>query len=88
MGSEGHPEDESPDGPASQTQGSFSSSHFAVGGSGHIPDQSNPARLGELFSDWQLQPMLWLYQVLGGEEDSQTLDACSETARFRLGQVE
>ena len=85
MGIEGHPEDESPDGPACKLKEVFSSSHFAGGGSGHIPDQSNPARLGELFSDRQLQPMLWLYQGLGGEEDSQTPDACPETAWFRLG---
>jgi len=84
MGSKGHPEDESPDGPASQTQGGFSSPHFAGGGSGHIPNQSIPAWLGELFSDRQFQPMLWLYQGLGGEEDTQTSDACSATVWLRL----
>jgi len=54
----------------------------------HVCDKPHPARVGELLSDWTLQPVFWLYQGLGGEEGSATSHAGQETQRIRLEQME
>ena len=44
--------------------------------------------MGELLSDWNFQPVLWLYPGLGGKEDPETSDASEETPWLRVEQVE
>ena len=63
-------------------------SQLSAGRSGNLSDKPNPSWMGELFSDWQFQSLFWLYQRLGGEEDSKTYDACEEAKRFRVEKVE
>jgi hypothetical protein len=37
---------------------------------------------------WDLQPVFWVYQRLGGKEDPETSDACGATKWFQLEKVE
>ncbi len=71
-----------------ETQGRVPSSSIPTRGSGYISDQPDSQGMGQLFSGWQLQRVLWLYQRLGGEKDQTTSDACKKTPWLRLEQVE
>ena len=51
-------------------------------------DQSDPARLGELLSDWRCESMFLDGQTMGREEGSAAPDACSRTQGDGLETVE
>jgi len=51
-------------------------------------NQSDLARLGQLFSGRSREPLFWNGQTLGGKEGTATSDACPGTQRLRLAAVE
>ena len=88
MGGKGYTADEDTNCLVEKTQGGISVPQLSTGGSGNLSDKPNSERMGELLSDWQLQPLFRLYKRLGGEEDSKIYDACEETSWFRMEKVE
>ena len=51
-------------------------------------DQPDSAGLGALLCRGRLLPMLWLHQRLGGKEGAAASDACAESQRLWLEEVE
>ena len=76
------------DGIAVQAQGSVPEASFAASGWVDRGDQSDPARLGKLLCDWTLEPVLFVYPRLGGEEGAAPPGAGLPTSRLRLEAVE
>src|ERR1700730_362232 len=57
-------------------------------GAGDRGDQSHASGLGELFCGGTCEPVLFVYQRLGGKEDTAASDAGTEAAGLRLATVE
>jgi len=73
---------------AAQAQGHLPGLRLSAGGAGGATHQSDSARLDELLRHRQLQSLLQLCQMLGGEEDAPTFNAGPQTQRLRLEEVE
>ena len=57
-------------------------------GTGDRTDQPNSTRLGELLRGRPLEPVFFVYQPMGGTEDSAAPDACPRTPGVRVEAVE
>jgi hypothetical protein len=79
---------EEADGAIRQNPGSLPKESQPAGRRRDQNDQSDLARLGELLSGWQFEPVLRHDQRLGGEEGAATSDACQEASRVRLETME
>jgi hypothetical protein len=88
VASHDHAHDEEQDGAFTKAQGNLPASAIPACRLGGSLDQPDTTRLGELLCHWQLKSLLFVYPILGGKEDTATLDASPETSGLRLEEVE
>jgi hypothetical protein len=65
-------------GAAGETHGHFPAVHQSTGGAGGPIDQSDPSRVGELLRGGAFEPVLFVFQRLGGKEGPAASDASPE----------
>ncbi len=88
MASEHDAHDEEQDGAAEKAQGDLPTSPIPACTCGGSLDQPHIAGLGELLRHWEFEPVLFVCPILGGKEDTATLDASPDTSGLRLEEVE
>ena len=88
MASYDHAHDEEKDGAFRKAQGNLPA--FAIPACTAVGtlDQPDTSRLGELLCHWQLELLLLVCPILGGKENTATLDASPQTSGLRLEEVE
>jgi hypothetical protein len=88
VASHDHAHDEEQDGAFTKAQGNLPAFPIPACRPGGTLDQPNTTRLGQLLCHWQLERLLFVCPILGGKENTATLDASPETSGLRLEEVE
>ena len=79
---------EKADGTVGEAQDGLPTIRQPACGTGDCRDQSDSTRMGELLCGRALEPVLFVYQPMGGAEDSAAPDARPRTPGVRVEAVE
>ena len=71
-----------------QNPGSLPTQRQPARGQSDRGDQPDPARLGELLSDWRFEPLFLDGQTMGRKEGAAAYDASQRTSRDGLEKAE